>query len=315
MATDLLGHLVANFSSKEPSFALNNLDENLTIKISASNSEGNSTVLTLATGQKPEQRDLPTSIPSLSVGPLLGGIIGVCIILILLLVLLLVFNLCKAKSSLSSSSLKKAEAKMPELKEGAQIVNDIRTPDLIPTHQDFEEEEDDPDRDTEEEEDDIYSVVRPQRPCSRPPPTQTPVHPASCRGHGHLSHHPHHHHLSSFYPNAAHSPIGPNSHSTPYYSTTTFFPRAALHNDIFSNSGEMSPFANYLSVHASNLNQPTYNSSLDRSNISSTSFSNRLSFSDESTHMLPSNPAPVVPQPRKPSLNDVITLPHLESAV
>ena len=319
VATDPLGFLVANFSSKEPFFALSDLDGNLTLKISASNSEGNSTGLTLTTGPKgfglqPEKYNLPDSIPSLSVGPLLGGIIGICILLILLLVLLLVCNLCKAKSPLSTSSCsKREEAKMSELKEEARMVNESRAPDLIPTQQDFKEEEDDPDRDTEEEEDDIYAVVRPHRPSSPPPPTQAPVHPVTCR-HANQSGLPPlpHRHLPSFCPNSAHSSISPNFHSTPYYSSSTFCPRAALHTDRFSNSGEMSPYADYLGVR-SNPNQSTYNSSLDRSNVSSF-FSNRLSFCEDTTHLLSSNPAPVVPQPRRPSHPDVVTLP-LESAV
>ena len=311
MATDLLGVLVANFSSKEPFFALSDLDENLTLKISASNSEGNSTVLTLTTGQKgsglqPEEYNLPDSIPSLSVGPLLGGIIGIGIILVLLLVLLLVCTLCKARSSLSSpSSSKREEAKMSELKEEARRINESRAPDLIPIRQDFEGEEDDPDRDTEEEEDDIYAVVRPQRPSSPPPPTQAPVHSATCRN-ANLSGLPApHRHLSSFCPNSAHSSMGPNFHSTPYYSTSTYCPRAALHTDRFYNSGEMSPYA--IPTH------PTYNSSLDRSNMSS-SFSNRLSFCEDTDQLLSSKPSPVVPQPCRPSRADVVTLP-LESAV
>ena len=324
VATDPLGVLVANFSSKEAFFALSDLDENLTLKISASNSEGNSTVLTLTTGQagfglQPEEYNLPDNTTSLlSVGPLLGGAIGLCILLVLLLVFLLVCNLRKAKTSLPSpSSTKREEAKMSELKEEARRVNESRAPDLIPTFHDLEAEaEDDPDRDTEEEEDDIYSVVRPQRPSSPPPSTEEtpPVHSVTCRN-ANLSGLPPvtHRHLSSFCPNSAHSSIGPKFHSTPYYSTSTFCPRAALHTDRFYNSGEMSPYANYPQPIYGIPNQPTYNSSLDRSNVSS-SFSNRLSFSEDTTHLLSPNPSPVVPQPSRPSHLDISALP-LESAV
>ena len=201
---------------------------------------------------------------------------------------------------------------MSELKEEARRVNESRAPDLIPTFHDLGGEEDDVDRETEEEEDDIYSVVRPQRPSSPPPPTQAPVHSVTCPN-ANLSGLPMpHRHLSSFCPNSAHSSIRPDFHSTPCYSTTTFCPRAALHTDRFYNSGEMSPYANYLNVHGI-PKQPTYNSSLDRSNVSSF-FSNRLSFCEDTTHLLSSNPAPVVPQPRRPTHPDVVTLP-LESAV
>merc|ERR1719447_2778955 len=101
VAIDALGTLVANFTSTEPFFALTDLDENVTLMISASNSEGNSSVLTLTTGHGgdgllPEEHSLPENLASPSLGPGLLAIIGVCILLVLLVVVII--TLCRAKS-------------------------------------------------------------------------------------------------------------------------------------------------------------------------------------------------------------------------
>ena len=103
MAIDALGAIVANLTSMEPFFALTDLDENVTLMISASNIEGNSSVLTLTTGHGgdnllPDEPTLPESLASPSLGPGLLAIIGVCILLVLVLLLVVIVTLCRAKS-------------------------------------------------------------------------------------------------------------------------------------------------------------------------------------------------------------------------
>ena len=194
----------------------------------------------------------------------------------------------------------------------------MRAPDLIPiTSKGFlGEDQDDSDKvSDEEEEEDIYAVVRPERPLSRPPPTEGPAHSPTCQLAANVSGlpqvpHPSHH-LSTFCPNAANSSaMSPFYHSTPYYSTSAFCPRAARHSNIYTSPKEISPYG-YIGVQLAkkdNLDQS------NMSNMSTTSYSNRLSFSDDTTFLLPSDPEPAVPQPRRQSKVGSITQP-LESSV
>jgi len=270
-------------------------------------------VLTLTTGLGgdgllPDEHSLPESLASPSLGPGLLAIIGVCILLVLVLLVVVIITLCRAKSP-----EKEEESKKTDLREETQKTKDMRAPDLIPiTSKRFlGEDQDDSDKvSDEEEEEDIYAVVRPERPLSRPPPTEGPAaHSPTCHLAANVSGLPQvPHHLSTFCPNAANSStMSPFYHSTPYYSTSAFCPRAARHSNIYSSPKEISPYG-YIGV------QLAKKDNLDQSNMSTSSYSNRLSFSDDTTFLLPTDPESAAPQPRRQSQVGVIN--HLlESSV
>merc|ERR1712013_372714 len=223
---------------------------------------------------------------------------------------------------------KEEESKKTDLRGETQKTKDMRAPDLIPiTSKGFlGEDQDHSDKvSDEEEEEDIYAVVRPARPLSRPPPTEGPsAHSPTCQLAANVSGlpqvpHPSHH-LSTFCTNAANaSAMSPFYHSTPYYSTSTFCPRAARHSNIYSSPKEISPYG-YIGVQLANKdnfdqsNMSNMSNMSNRSNMSTSSFSNRLSFSDDTTFLLPTDPEPAVPQPRRQSEVGVLTHP-LESSV
>ena len=197
----------------------------------------------------------------------------------------------------------------------------MRAPDLIPIASKgfLGEDQDNSDKVSDEEEgEDIYAVVRPERPLSRPPPTEGPAHFPTCHLAANVSGlpqvpHPSHH-LSTFCPNAANSStMSPFFHSTPYYSTSAFCPRAARHSNIYSSPKEISPYG-YIGVQLAKKDNLDQSNMSNMSNISTSSYSNRLSFSDDTTFLLPTDPEPAVPQPRRQSQVGVITHP-LESSV